>query len=474
VSSIQRRMTWGLCAACTLLWSLGGLALYLIVRAGLFAEFDSALKANARAWATMTSQKDGRVIFDYDGDLPPAFRSLHRPDYFQMWLPDGSTLQRSSSLRGRDLALRAGAVARPELSDLTLPDGLPGRAISIRFVPHVDDEGPPSPVRLNGEVTLTIARHRGELDRRLSLLATALLVVGAVMAAATAFLVAVAVRRGLRPLSQLGARAAAIDASTLQLRFPIKGIPMELQPITIRLNNLLERLEKSFEHERRFSADVAHELRTPIAELRTLAEVALKWPEDSDMARDALHDALGVALQMEAIATGLLALARCERGLLPVHLEPVCLGPLIREISRSLNGDATTKPTSVSIDVPDDTRWLTDAFLLHAILSNLLSNAFQHSPAGGSIRLLAESNQLSVANSVDDLSPDDLPHLFQRFWRKDPARSSSEHSGLGLALAKAYAGVLGLELRAELTDTKEITFVLSGAKVCSPTAVATC
>jgi two-component system sensor histidine kinase QseC len=91
----------------------------------------------------------------------------------------------------------------------------------------------------------------------------------------------------------------------------------------------------------------------------------------------------------------------------------------------------------------------------------------QYCTHGGSIRLRVERGQLSISNTTDDLNPDDLPHLFERFWRKDPARSSSVHSGLGLALAKAYAAALGLELRAELSDTKQITFVLSGGQTAS-------
>jgi two-component system sensor histidine kinase QseC len=234
---------------------------------------------------------------------------------------------------------------------------------------------------------------------------------------------------------------------------------------------LLARLQASFERERRFSADVAHELRTPIAELRTLTEVALKWPEDLNTTRNALQDALAVALQMESIATGLLALARCEGGLLPVHLEPVFLQPLIKELSQPLSDQTRAKRITLSVVVPDDACWLADATLLRAIFTNLFSDAAQYCPAGGSVRLTGgtkgERGQLQVSNTTDDLGADDLPHLFERFWRKDPSRSSPEHCGLGLALTKAYAEALAMELRAELTNPREITLVLSGAQICS-------
>src|SRR5207249_7832115 len=111
-----------------------------------------------------------------------------------------------------------------------------------------------------------------------------------------------------------------------------------------------------------------HELRTPIAELRALAEVALKWPDDSDTARSALQEALAIALQMESIATGLLALTRCEGGLLQVRPEPVPIGPLLDEVWQPLANQALTRKLTVTRHVPGDASWLTDPVALRAIL----------------------------------------------------------------------------------------------------------
>jgi two-component system sensor histidine kinase QseC len=468
VKSIQRRLILAVGVSYCLLWSIGGLAVYLVVRAGYVAEFDRVLKANAEALATMTNQKAGQVESDYSDDLMPGFARTRHPDYFQLWLPDGSTRKRSPSLVSNDLPRRAGTINTPLFWNMILPDGRPGRAIGIHFVPQVDEETPStSAAVLKGEVTLVVARHRGNLDERLRELGTTLLLVGGSMIVATVLIVVIAVRCGLRPLWDLGERAETIDASSLQLRFATKEMPAELLPIAGRLNELLARLEESFARERRFSADVAHELRTPIAELRTATEVALKWPEDVEASRNTLQELLEIALQMESIVTGLLALARCEAGQLLVHLEPVALPPLIREMWQPLSDKAKANQIIFSVGVPDDACWLADATLLRAILTNLLSNAVQYCTHGGSIRLRVERGQLSISNTTDDLNPDDLPHLFDRFWRKDPARSSSVHSGLGLALAKAYAAALGLELRAELSGTKQITFVLSGGQTAS-------
>ena len=171
---------------------------------------------------------------------------------------------------------------------------------------------------------------------------------------------------------------------------------------------------------------------------------------------------------MESVAIGLLALARCEGGLLPVQPTSVPLASLIEDILQPCAAEARAKRLSISVDVPAAVRWFTDRSALRSILTNLLANAISHSPAGAAIHLRIERHgdrdQLLLTNGTDNLTAADLPHLFERFWRKDPARSASAHSGLGLALSQAYARSLGLALRADLNDRHEITFTLSGAR----------
>src|SRR2546429_2335065 len=303
MNSIQRRLSLMLGTICCVLWCAGSLAAYLAVRAGLISEFDLALKTDIQALANMTEQNEAGLKFDSTGEFMPKFQREDHPDYFQLWEQDGSTLYRSPSLEeNRDLPQRFGTLLSPKFWNVVLPDGSNGRAVGIRFVPKEDEDTPRTPGAppLAKEVTLVGGFHRAELDNRLHYLGTVLLLVGIALVAATAVTVNVIVRRGLRPLSTLAQRAETIDASSLQLRFPTENVPLELLPIAQRLNDLLARLEGSFARDRRVSADVAHELRTPIAELRALAEVALKWPEDRQATQYAFQDALAIALQMES------------------------------------------------------------------------------------------------------------------------------------------------------------------------------
>jgi two-component system sensor histidine kinase QseC len=167
---------------------------------------------------------------------------------------------------------------------------------------------------------------------------------------------------------------------------------------------------------------------------------------------------------MEGIVTGLLAITRCEAGKQPIIREPIQITGLVNELWQSQAERARGKELSVAMDVPATARLETDRTLFGSILTNLFSNAVEYTPAGGSIRIRHATHgarwSFSVSNTVVHLRPEDLPHLFQRFWRKDAARSTPEHSGLGLSLARAFAESLGMSLRAELVNERELAMTL--------------
>jgi signal transduction histidine kinase len=147
---------------------------------------------------------------------------------------------------------------------------------------------------------------------------------------------------------------------------------------------------------------------------------------------------------------------------------------------------AAQKELDVEMDLPEFARIETDRAMLGLILANLLSNAVEYTPQRGWIHIhlqdIGNAFDLRVNNSVDNLAPGDLPHLFERFWRKDTARSSSEHSGIGLSVSQAYASVLGLTLEATMCESGRLTMRLGGLKlaavrsraVIAPPSVAGC
>jgi two-component system sensor histidine kinase QseC len=238
---------------------------------------------------------------------------------------------------------------------------------------------------------------------------------------------------------------------------------VELQPICARLNALLARLEESFARERRFSADLAHELRTPLAELRSLAECALMWPETRDAATD--RDTLAVARQMESLVGNMLALARAEHGRLAVRREPVAMEALVQEIWRPFQARAVARGLRPEMAL-QGTAATADPVLLRSILANLFDNAVNYAPAGGTVRITGDAGPagvtVQVANATDNLEPADLDRLFDRFWRKEAARTDGNHTGLGLPLARMFAGAMDWTLTAALEGERRLVFTLRG------------
>ena len=490
MKTIRQQLTRKLLVAFAAPMLVGGVFVFLYVRGELVTQFDAALRAKAMAIATVTRQRGDRIDVDssdrfmreFDG--PDAHSETEGPErdeatslgreagvpvasaFFQMWRADGMTIERSESLGERDLTLPESRGAKDlRFKNMTLPEGVRGRAVIFEFVPRV-----PREQRATTQATpvlLVVAVSRRELDRRLAVLALMLSAGGLFLLGATSVVVPRVLGRALKPIGELAVRAERIHAGTLSVRFPSDGLPAELVPISRGLNDLLARLEASFVRERQFSGDVAHELRTPIAELRSLAELALKWPESRDPATD--RDALHIAVHMEGIVTRLLELLRSERDQLAVSSESVSLDAMLLSVWSGVADRAAAKELDVAWDVPIAAPFDTSPVLLRSILANLIDNAVEYTPAGGHVRVVGRVADarfaVTVSNDVHEIRADDVPKLFDRFWRRDPARSGDAHSGLGLSIARAFAQALGCELTAILEADSRLVFTLSGPQL---------
>jgi two-component system heavy metal sensor histidine kinase CusS len=458
--SIRRKLILGLLLGLIALLLVSGTILYSYMNTVLSGQFDVALTAEARVICGLVKlQHNGEIEIDNPQGAISQLGGGASLRYFQVWREDGTVLLRSPALGKNDLpgfnSGGATAADAPAFADFELPQGRPGRVVLMHFMPVPEDEDVPSDAAshkssaqlADKRVIVAVAQDRSELKGIMTVLFSALLGIAAFMAIGIVAVVSAGVRRGLSPLERVAAEAAKIDPNALDFRFSLAGLPAELQPICLRLNDSLERLQKAFARERRFTADVAHELRTPIAELRSLADVALKWEGDRETSLGYFKDAQDVARQMERIVTTLLSLARCQSGTMTVVREGVNLGDLIREAWDGHRQAAAERHLAVTFDLSGQSVVETDRTMLHSIVSNLLANAAQYARIGGTVACRAIANgsglKFVVMNDVDCLSPDDLPHMLEAFWRKDAARTDGSHCGLGLTLVEAYAAALG-------------------------------
>lgn len=469
MKSIRRSLLVSILSGIVVSGLVCGGVLYQRMKGTLVSQFDSVLAAKVRALASMLDVDDGWLEFNYAADLMPEFEGGSDPEYFQISFADGRLLRKSATLGAAELPLCYGNVGAAELFDLVLPDGRAGRAIGV-IAPvdlESDDDAPVTREEAAGErfdvhVVLVAARARAELDGALGALRDALWLAGTVLALLAGAVVLAGVRRGLRPLAALGQEVASIEAGSLSRRVSRRGLPLELDGMAAKLNELLARLEQAFQRERRVTGNIAHELRGPIAELRSAAEVALRWPDDPELARAAIEAAHAVAVHMGGLIGGLLRLARVAAGEAQLELEDVDLRLLVEELWAPLKPRASERALRFEHLAPPGLLLRTDRTLFASVVQNLLDNAVQHAPAGGTISCRAAPQsqggvRWSLENPSDGLAAADLEHLTEPFWQKDPARSDQAHSGLGLTLVSTAAAALGLQLEFHLDARFRVT-----------------
>ncbi len=462
--SLRSQLLLGTVLATTAVLLFAGGVLYALVRQTLWAQFDQALAAKARSLASLVEQdEDGLESELLDAPLPEFAVGGH-PEYYQIWLPDGSVFARSPSLKGRDLERPPDASDRPAFRTTRLPNGEPGRIVSTCLVPRreVGDRRADPAVTLSlvvGRETVTL---QSTLARVRALLAAVCL--GAV--SLSAGLLIWIIQRRLRPVARLGRQIAGLDADDLSARVSAAGIPRELSPLADRLNELLTRLEAAFERERRFTGDVAHELRTPLAGLRAKLELALSRERGPDTYRTAMRDCLEIDLEMQRMVENLLHLARADAGQLELRRESVDVREIIRSCWEPLAAKAEMRRVRVHWQLNGPGTVETDRDKLRLVVQNILDNAVAYVNDGGQIAVSVPTKsgviELAVSNSGCRLSPGDVGRVFDRFWQADASCHAGDyaHCGLGLPLCRAVMDRLGGEIMASASAPGTFTVVL--------------
>jgi len=458
--SIRLRLAAALFAGSVLLLGIASVSVYFVVRGMLKDDFDARLFAKAQAAIMSISQKGASLDVDW-ADLPQELNPHRRSkDAIQLIDSEKRPYFENSPL-GTSLVA---ASAQGSYQDATLAPLGDVRVLTLSFVPRVEEEdiGATSPDSRKPCI-LAIASKRAPLEHSLHKLAGILVLMTGATSLLGLVLVWMVVKTGLRPLDRLGEAVGKVEAGSLGQGIPLNGLPAELVPIVIKLNDLLDRLNVSFVRERRFSADVSHELRTPVAELRTLSEVMLQETTLPPEVRQAFEDARQIAGQMEALVVVLLEMVRPEKDRTPLVLMDVDLQEHLLAAWCRSEAKAASRGIALKVVPPEKKIMLrTEPRLLERVLAHLFDNAVEYSPDGGAIdvEFMAgkESSCLLVSNATADLAPSDLPHMFERFWRKDKVRGESGHFGLGLALTQTLCQRLGVYLSVSMDKSNYVRF----------------
>jgi heavy metal sensor kinase len=259
----------------------------------------------------------------------------------------------------------------------------------------------------------------------------------------------------LAPVKRIIETAESIGAQNLSRRLEVPKTRDELRRLTQTLNAMLERIEASFNKITQFTADASHDLRTPVAVMRTAAELTLRRPRTTTEYRDALTKILATSVETSELLENLLTLARADAGAQGMDMHPLDLSSHVRKAQERAALLSADKKVDVTIDAPSSPIWVKgDAIAIDRLLLILLDNAVKYTPSGGTCEItLAQTEnqaQISVRDSGIGIAQVDLNNIFDRFYRADRARSKNTGgAGLGLAIARwitdMHGGVIAVE-----------------------------
>lgn len=352
-----------------------------------------------------------------------------------------------------------------------------GAGLAASRVPQVSDVGEETTIdgarvrivralgKVGGTEKIVLISLAHTADGRLALLsAYRLKVFGAVAAGAllTAFLGFLLARRGLSKVGKLADQARAINVNNLQVRLDPSGVPSELQILADTFNDVLSRLEIGFQNLSQFSADLAHDMRTPLNNLMVQTQVALSKEREREEYQELLTSHHEEYERMARMVETMLFLARADHAEIALITQSLDSSTELRRIAEYFDGPA--HDAGVTFEVTGAGSVVADALLFRRAVGNLVSNAIRYTPRGMSIRLDARLSEagmtIAVSNPGDGIAKQDLPRLFERFYRSDKSRSSSAtSSGLGLAIVKSIMKIHRGEVTVTSID-KMVTFAL--------------
>lgn len=255
-------------------------------------------------------------------------------------------------------------------------------------------------------------------------------------------------RTALKPLDQIATIAERISSRNLNERMPAVGTGDELEKLAASLNRMMERLEDSFHHTQRFSADASHEIRTPLAILRGELEDILRSPALTAELRESITSSLEEAERLSRIVEQLLEMTRLEAGETIAARTSFDIAEVTRAVVDQLRLLADDKQIDLSVDIAPNLVVTGDPTRLRQVVVNLLDNAIKYTPPGGTIAVSSPSVDgkavIEVSDSGIGIPSEAIPHIFERFYRVDGARSRQlGGTGLGLAIVKSICTAFG-------------------------------
>lgn len=270
--------------------------------------------------------------------------------------------------------------------------------------------------------------------------------------------------RALLPLHEIAHKAELISSHNLNERLPLPETGDELEKLTVSLNRMIERIENAFQYISRFTADASHELRTPLTALRGELEAAAQYRQLPHDTRETVGSALEETERLSKIVQGLLAVSRLDAGEAEMERVALDLSELSASTGEQMRLLAEDKSITLSLNASERIMVEGDRARLKQVIVNLLDNAINYTASGGEVRLMVRAADERAILEVEDngagIPKDALPHIFERFFRADKARSRQRGAGLGLSIVKAICSAHGGDVQVESVEGQGSRFTV--------------
>ena len=468
IYSLRFRILAGVVAGITFVLCVFCVVIYTATRQTLIYNFNKSLLSTAKTLSAVIEneayniegdkQEDyqdeviigaRKIDFQFDSRAIPEFNNLYGGAYYQFRDANGTTIIQSPSLGNTDLNISKKISDVPRYAKCILPDGRAGRAVGFQFIPKGGEK------IANSTLSIIVARDISSVTSRLHFLVVLLLISSAVMILLSIIVALLVTRAGLRPIHNLADEISAIDMENFERTYISEKYPQELLPVNKCLNNLFQRIKHSFDRERRFNSDIAHELRTPVAGIQSTIEVCLSRVRQSEDYQDALQTSLEITKSMHRMIDALLSLARLESNPIILSYEHISLKNIVADCWRNFANKACEREITFENRVRDGSTLFSDKDYITLVLMNILENAVEYSNDKGRIWAESDHNEhgttISISNTGCTLKEENIEQIFDSFWRQEQARSETgNHFGIGLSIVQKAIKALGGTVRADI------------------------
>jgi signal transduction histidine kinase len=425
-------------------------------------QFENALIQEGKTLVNLIDINDEKISLSSQAELMEELKSQEQGQYYQIWT-DNIIIEKSASLslypnfKMPKIKLISNEYV---IKKIDLPDRRSGRV----FIYNVGDTKKYN-THYQSDIYLGLTKVSDSLESIQIIIDIVFLLTAIATAFFIRYLVNKIVSQGLKPIENLNQQIRDINFNDENARFDIMLPPEEIKTIIDELNQFLMVNRSLLQSEQRLTSDIAHELKTPISELISVTEIAIKYPQNDEVLATFKDDVISISMRMTNIVNSLLMFNKTNSKHFALSTTEIDLVSELHSLKDRFNNTHLEHIGRINIESPATLLIESDYFGIESIITNLMNNALYYSPKASIIDIKVETNDdqitLSMSNQLSiTMNDNDLKDMFEPLWQKDKSRTSEQHFGLGLSIVKRLCSQMNIEISVYLKSENIIEFIL--------------